>query len=183
MRNSKRFLQIAELTLTAAAIFCAASSARGESAPTGGSADSRWQRLAGDGRQSVPPEQAQPTLTAALPAPIPAASSTEGRAPAPAAISAPLPVPPSSNAVAPQVFRLHAGESLQTQLETWAKRAGWKVFWNAPDSWVVPNDKSYSPDFAESAGAAIEDIARNGADLVYDAWTDNNVVVIQQGGQ
>ncbi|ODV41555.1 pilus assembly protein [Cupriavidus sp. UYMMa02A] len=72
---------------------------------------------------------------------------------------------------------------MQTQLESWAKRVGWKVFWNSPDSWVVPNEKAYGSDFAESAGAAIEDIARNGADLVYDAWTENRVVVIQQGGQ
>ncbi|KAF7963342.1 pilus assembly protein [Cupriavidus sp. UYMU48A] len=68
-------------------------------------------------------------------------------------------------------------------MEAWATRAGWKISWNSPDSWVVPNEKAYSTDFVESARAVIEDIARNGADLVYDAWTENRVVVIQQGGQ
>ncbi len=179
MRNSKR--PIAALSLTAAAILCAASGVRAESAPAAGAADSEWQRLESDGWQLVRPAPTQPTT--ATPSSIAEVSRTEIAPPPAAALSAPLPLPPSANAVAPEVFRLHAGESLQTQLESWAKRVGWKVFWNSPDSWVVPNEKAYGSDFAESAGAAIEDIARNGADLVYDAWTENRVVVIQQGGQ
>ncbi|RWA55731.1 pilus assembly protein [Cupriavidus sp. UYMSc13B] len=72
---------------------------------------------------------------------------------------------------------------MQNQLEDWGKRAGWKVLWNVPDTWIVPGDKAYGSDFAAAAQAVIEDLAANGADVLLDAWKDNKTVVIHQGGQ
>ncbi len=136
-----------------------------------------WRQAAGPG------DAGEPTLTASLQVPVETVSSDTSAAPMPTVLPAQTLAPPPTPGVGSEVFRLHAGESLQTQLEAWATRAGWKISWNSPDSWVVPNEKAYSTDFVESARAVIEDIARNGADLVYDAWTENRVVVIQQGGQ
>lgn len=169
--------------------------------------DEGWQLLVPSGSSSQTPVAAlAPAVKVAMPITVPVAP-----APKPTALPAPMPgstqtstaasnasassavlaaasttakAPPSPIAVPADLamFRLVAGESVQSQLEEWAGRAGWKVLWKVPDSWIVPGEKGYQADFGAAAAAVVEDLASNGADVLIDVWQDNKTVVIHQGG-
>nr|WP_311530338.1 TcpQ domain-containing protein [uncultured Ralstonia sp.] len=95
----------------------------------------------------------------------------------PAAVSAST--PPVS---APTTFSLVAGESVESQLLAWAKRAKWNVLWSVQDAWVVPGNKDYGTDFESAVKSVTEDLAGNGADILGDSWRGNNMIVITQNG-
>jgi hypothetical protein len=79
-------------------------------------------------------------------------------------------------------YALVAGQSLQTQLEAWAKRAGWSLTWNVSDDWIVPGNQSYGPAFAAAMQHVVEQLALNGADVRADIWSGNQSVVVHPSG-
>ncbi len=103
-----------------------------------------------------------------------AASSLASSSPEPSATV--LPIAPT------RPFDLIAGESVEAQLQEWAKRVGWTVLWNVSDAWVVPGNNSYGTDFESAVKRVTEDLAANGADIVGDSWRDNHTIVITQNG-
>ncbi len=88
-------------------------------------------------------------------------------------------LPPASPPVS---FALVAGESVESQLLAWAKRAKWNVLWSVQDAWVVPGNKDYGTDFESAVKSVTEDLAGNGADILGDSWRGNNMIVITQNG-
>jgi hypothetical protein len=79
-------------------------------------------------------------------------------------------------------FTLLGGQSLETQLTGWAKRAGWSVTWNTPDDWIVPHDSSYGGDFQDAVKSVFTQLAEDGADVRADIWQGNKAVVVDKAG-
>lgn len=103
----------------------------------------------------------------------------------------PSPTPPTQVAAAPaapvvaaaaSTFTLVGGQSLETQLQDWAKRAGWSITWNTPDDWVVPHDYAYSGDFQDAVQQVVTQLADDGADVRADIWKGNHSVVVDKAG-
>lgn len=90
--------------------------------------------------------------------------------------------PPAVSAPKPTPFALKAGESLETQLQGWAAKAGWTVIWNLPNDWIVPGAATFTPDFETSANRVVEALSHNGADVRADVYTVNKTIVIHQAG-
>ncbi|WP_321943712.1 toxin co-regulated pilus biosynthesis Q family protein [Paraburkholderia tropica] len=89
---------------------------------------------------------------------------------------------PASGPHAPASYDLAAGESLESQLGDWARRAGWSVTWNTSDDWIVPHASSFGPDFEKAITQVITQMEANGADVRGDIWTGNRTVVIDRAG-
>jgi hypothetical protein len=79
-------------------------------------------------------------------------------------------------------FSLQAGQSIQTQLQQWAKRAGWTITWNSPDDWIVPGDRAFGTNFEAATQSVFEQLSKNGADVRADIWVGNHSVVVDQAG-
>lgn len=88
----------------------------------------------------------------------------------------------SFSSALPGTYDLSAGESLESQLSDWAKRAGWSVTWNTSDDWIVPHSSSYGSDFQQAITQVINQMESNGADVRGDIWTGNHTVVIDRAG-
>lgn len=111
----------------------------------------------------------------------PATAATPAAAPIPATSQAKL----SENPVVIQPleqYELQAGQSIQTQIQQWASRAGWTLSWNSPDDWIVPGTKSYGSDFQAAAEAAFNQLGANGADIRVDIYVGNRSIVVNQTG-
>ncbi|MGN6232404.1 MAG: toxin co-regulated pilus biosynthesis Q family protein [Trinickia sp.] len=103
----------------------------------------------------------------------------------------PSATPPPQVAAAPaaatvqaagSTFALVGGQSLETQLQDWAKRAGWSITWNTPDDWVVPHDYAFSGNFQDAVQQVFTQLADDGADVRADIWKGNNAVVVDKAG-
>lgn len=79
-------------------------------------------------------------------------------------------------------FALVGGQSLETQLQAWAKRAGWAISWNTPDDWIVPHDYAFSGSFQDAVQKVFTQLADDGADVRADIWKGNNSVVVDKAG-
>ncbi|MCO1451118.1 toxin co-regulated pilus biosynthesis Q family protein [Burkholderia multivorans] len=79
-------------------------------------------------------------------------------------------------------FALVAGQSIQTQLQSWAARAGWTVVWDVQQDWIVPNSATFPGGFESAAQQVIEALAANGADVRADLYTGNKSMVVHQAG-
>ncbi|WP_321959259.1 toxin co-regulated pilus biosynthesis Q family protein [Burkholderia cenocepacia] len=79
-------------------------------------------------------------------------------------------------------FALVGGQPIQTQLQSWAARAGWTVVWDVQQDWIVPNAATFTGDFASAAQQVIEALAANGADVRADLYTGNRSMVVHQAG-
>lgn len=132
-----------------------------------------WQPLGG-GRTGTKSGAAQRSGTGEASSLMAAASSLASSSAEPS-VSV-TPISPS------RPFDLIAGESVEAQLQEWAKRAGWTVLWKVSDAWVVPGNKTYGADFESAVKRVTEDLAANGADIVGDSWRDNHTIVITQNG-
>ncbi|WP_162878146.1 toxin co-regulated pilus biosynthesis Q family protein [Trinickia diaoshuihuensis] len=94
-------------------------------------------------------------------------------------------VQPVAAAVAPPTdptFALVGGQSLETQMQEWAKRAGWSLTWNTPDDWVVPHDYTYTGNFQDAVQQVFTQLADDGADVRADIWKGNSAVVVDKAG-
>lgn len=111
----------------------------------------------------------------------PALAGTTVHRPATAEVSANV---TGGHATAAAPYELLGGQSLESQLMAWAKRAGWAVSWNTPDDFVPPHDSSWGTDFQTAVTNVFEQLAANGADVHADIWKgkgDNTVVVDKPG--
>jgi hypothetical protein len=82
---------------------------------------------------------------------------------------------------APPVYSLKAGLGLESQLQGWASRAGWKVVWNVPHDWIVPNGAVFGDDFHAAADQVIQTLAANGANVRADFYKGNRTLVVRAG--
>ncbi|AOI94163.1 pilus assembly protein [Burkholderia pseudomultivorans] len=71
---------------------------------------------------------------------------------------------------------------MQSQLQSWAARAGWTVVWDVQQDWIVPNAATFVGDFVSAAQQVIEALASNGADIRADLYTGNRSMVVHQAG-
>ncbi|HDR9101283.1 TPA: toxin co-regulated pilus biosynthesis Q family protein [Burkholderia vietnamiensis] len=81
-----------------------------------------------------------------------------------------------------EAFALVAGKSIQSQLQSWAVRAGWTVVWDVQQDWIVPNAATFAGDFVSAAQQVVEALASNGADVRADLYTGNRSMVVHQAG-
>jgi len=79
-------------------------------------------------------------------------------------------------------FALVSGESLESQLNDWAKAAGWSINWNTPDDWLVPHGTDFGSDFEGAVTRVITAMSQNGADVRADIWRGNRTIVIDKQG-
>jgi len=105
-------------------------------------------------------------------------SSISTAAGTPATAATPAAIPP----VTPAPFALVAGQSFETQMQEWAKRAGWAVVWNTPDDWIVPHDSTYGLDFESAVKSVFDQMGDDGADVRADIWKGNKSVVVDKAG-
>lgn len=91
-----------------------------------------------------------------------------------------LPLPSLSQVV--PVFSLQAGRLIEPQLRSWAKQSGWKVIWQLPEDWQVPNTTTFTGDFQQAVTRVVEALAANGANIHAVFHTANNTVVIGGAG-
>ncbi|RQU97797.1 TcpQ domain-containing protein [Burkholderia cenocepacia] len=82
------------------------------------------------------------------------------------------------------VFKLRRGESIQAQIEGWAKASGWTLVWNAPNGWLAPGDISLPGDFEKAVTSVVSTLAANGADIQSDTWVglDSKTIVVHPSG-
>ncbi|MDR5791729.1 TcpQ domain-containing protein [Caballeronia sp. LP003] len=140
----------------------------------------------------IVPTSTRPSIVAAPPiiAPTPAvtklAPAIVPQPPMQVAQSSPASLAPATQmAVSTEPlsqFDLRAGQSIQAQLQQWAKRAGWTLTWNSPDDWIVPGDMAFGADFQKAAESALEQLGKNGADIRADIWVGNRSIVVDQAG-
>ncbi|GAI49543.1 unnamed protein product, partial [marine sediment metagenome] len=183
MRNDNRPFRIAGPTLSLVVALSYAPVVQAASSWTSSLAANDWQRVIDESWQPLQPLKSDQATTHA-------AEWGKARAPSAGAAMAlaqvqSAPAPGTGSALAPTVlpadqavssFDLVADVPAQTQLEGWAKRAGWKVLWNVPSSNMVPGGLSYGTDFATAVRAVVEDMAANGADIYIDVWKRNKTV-------
>ncbi|WP_181146536.1 toxin co-regulated pilus biosynthesis Q family protein [Burkholderia multivorans] len=132
----------------------------------------------------------------AAPAPAPAAAAAAAAATAsetaaqaaleiagaPADLVPEAVVLPATPLTTQATFALVAGQSIQTQLQSWAARAGWTVVWDVQQDWIVPNSATFPGGFESAAQQVIEALAANGADVRADLYTGNKSMVVHQAG-
>ncbi|MBU9360512.1 toxin co-regulated pilus biosynthesis Q family protein [Burkholderia multivorans] len=125
---------------------------------------------------------------APAPAPAPAAAKETAAqaaleiAGAPADLGPEAVVLPATPLTTQATFALVAGQSIQTQLQSWASRAGWTVVWDVQQDWIVPNSATFPGGFESAAQQVIEALAANGADVRADLYTGNKSMVVHQAG-
>lgn len=73
---------------------------------------------------------------------------------------------------------LEAGKRIDTQLEAWARLAGWRLFWNAPVSWEVLADTVLYGTFDEALVAVIEGLAAENRPVRLVLSPNNNVAEV-----
>lgn len=91
-----------------------------------------------------------------------------------AAAHAPLPIA--------QVWTLKAGVTIGQNLNAWSASTDWKVIWDLPKDWVVPNDASFTGTFDVAAEKVIVTLAENGVLVHIGIHEDNKTVVISGPG-
>jgi hypothetical protein len=148
------------------------------SAGTDGLTGSGWNLVSQGEFAPVSTAKAGDSVSAkAAPGPVSTASTQEAGSKSREAPVVSTPVPD----IAP-TFDLVAGQSLETQLQQWAKRAKWSVVWNATDDFIVPGGHSYGSDFVVAAQSVIDEAAANGAEFRLDIYKGNRSIVIDQSG-
>nr|WP_297498803.1 toxin co-regulated pilus biosynthesis Q family protein [Ferrovum sp.] len=80
------------------------------------------------------------------------------------------------------VFTLNSGNLIFSELQKWAKTSGWKVIWQVPEDWQVPNTTTFSGDFQKAVTQVIQALSANGANVHAVFHTANNTVVISGAG-
>lgn len=114
-----------------------------------------------------------------------AASATPSVATASAA-SAPLvgtsSSSPSTTGSTPGVWTIREGYPIGQELQSWAKRVGWKVVWRYPVDRTSPNTATFTCDFPTAANQVIQTLAENGLDILCDGWSENRTFVVTQRG-
>lgn len=105
------------------------------------------------------------------PAPVPGAVTVSASGLAPK-----LPTPPKPK------FTLVAGQSLEHQLQDWAKWAGWTVVWNEQHDWLVPGAATFGTNFQQAVEQVVMALAKNGADVRADVYPPNRTIVIHPAG-
>jgi len=81
------------------------------------------------------------------------------------------------------LWTLKANQAISVGLDAWAGASGWKVVWNVPQDWLVPNTVQFQGDFRAAATQVIQALAANGADIRADVYTANKTLVVHAAGQ
>ena len=81
------------------------------------------------------------------------------------------------------LWALKANQAISVGLDAWARASGWKVVWNVPQDWLVPNTVQFQGDFRVAATQVIQALAANGADIRADVYTANKTLVVHAAGQ
>jgi hypothetical protein len=81
------------------------------------------------------------------------------------------------------LWTLKANQAISVGLDAWAHASGWKVVWNIPQDWLVPNTVQFQGDFRAAATQVIQALAANGADIRGDVYTANKTLVVHAAGQ
>ncbi len=106
----------------------------------------------------------------------------------PVVAALPLPAPVySPPAPSPQmVWTLDSQTRISSDLEDWAAKAGWHVYWdiktkdNRNVNWFVPATATYNGSFRKAVGAVVQDMAdeKPGAGIRVDVYPPNHFVRI-----
>ncbi len=81
------------------------------------------------------------------------------------------------------LWTLKANQAISLGLDAWAHASGWKVVWNVPQDWLVPNTVQFQGDFRAAATQVIQALAANGADIRADVYNANKTLVVHAAGQ
>ncbi len=94
-----------------------------------------------------------------------------------------LPAAPSAEPAAevPASWQLKAGLPVHTQLEAWARSAGWTFAWKAKRSWVVPADTTFDGEFDVAVEAVVKALYDQGKPLTLKLWEGNKVAEVVDG--
>jgi hypothetical protein len=84
----------------------------------------------------------------------------------------------SPSALKSAVWRLQAGDTIKTSLETWAKTVGWHIVWDLQRDWSVPSTTTYTGSFDEVAGQVIKTLSSNGALIHAKFYLGNQSMVV-----
>lgn len=110
-------------------------------------------------------------------APAGAAANAPGSAAAGIAAQA-QPVSGESAAKGPWV--LLRGVALHTQLQKWARAAGWQLEWKLNRSWVVPADVNLAGTFDQAVEQVIQALANEGKPVNLIIWEGNRVAEVNE---
>lgn len=93
---------------------------------------------------------------------------------------------PAAEPLAPRAleesFTLRKGESIKSELESWAQRTGWEVIWRLSDTWLIPNGITYYGDFKTAATTVVQTLADNGIVIRCIANDGNKTMLIVGAG-
>lgn len=84
-------------------------------------------------------------------------------------------------AAAPIMWQLKAGLPIHTQIESWAKQAGWTFSWKAKKSWVVPANTEFGGEFDAAVEAVVKTLYQQGKPLTLKIWEGNKVAEVIDG--
>ena len=132
-------------------------------------------RLDGKTLRIAPVTESDPKAAAARPTAAPQRPMVPAAAPAAVRIIPVFkPIP---------LWTLKANQAISVGLDAWAGASGWKVVWNVPQDWLVPNTVQFQGDFRAAATQVIQALAANGADIRADVYTANKTLVVHAAGQ
>jgi hypothetical protein len=91
----------------------------------------------------------------------------------------PPPPPPAQPLPA---WTLEANHTIGQELQRWADKAGWKIFWNMQQDWAVPATTTFNGSFEDVAGDVIKTLAENGAIIRATIYRGNKTMVVAAPG-
>lgn len=96
---------------------------------------------------------------------------------------APVSALPEAQPEAPAevVWQLKAGLPIHSQIESWARQAGWTFTWKAKNSWMVPADTQFGGEFDTAVEAVVRTLYQQGKPLTLKIWEGNKVAEVIDG--
>jgi len=77
-----------------------------------------------------------------------------------------------------QVWQLHKGLPVHTQLQSWAERSGWTLVWQHKASWLVAGDVEFEGGFEEALKEVIEGLFFEGKPIRLVLWQGNRLAEV-----
>jgi len=77
-----------------------------------------------------------------------------------------------------QIWQLHKGLPVHSQLQSWAERSCWTLVWQHKTSWLVAGDVEFEGDFEEALKAVIEGLFFEGKPIRLVLWQGNRLAEV-----
>lgn len=91
----------------------------------------------------------------------------------------PLPLQtPAQSEPSVETWVLHAGRPINVQLQEWAEKAGWHLYWRHDKAWYPPADALFKGSFDKALEEVVRSLFAEGKSVHLRLWDGNKVAEI-----